>query len=98
MKEMGNFEKGWFVVEVVSRKGKSVKISLESMVSRSQLDDLIFGVFISPIKEFDNYLLVDMIATPKAISAILHINNVKRFVGSNHNPLPLTESEISSMF
>ena len=33
MKEMGKFENGWFVVEVVSRRGKSVKSSLESMVS-----------------------------------------------------------------
>ena len=98
MKEMGKFEKGWFVVEVVSRRGKSVKSSLESMVSYSDLDDVIFGVSISPIKEFGNYILVDMIAAPKAISAILRLNNVKRFMGSNQNPQPLTEAEVASMF
>ena len=98
MKEMGKFEKGWFVVEVVSRRGKSVKTSMESMVSHSELDDVIFGVSISPMKEFGNYILVDMIATPKAISAILRLNNVKRFMGSNQNPLPLTEAEVAFMF
>lgn len=96
--KMGKYEKGLFVVEVVSRRGKSVKSSLESMISRSNLDDVIFGVSISPMKEFGNYILVDMIATPKAISAILHLNNVKRFMGSNQNPMPLTEAEVSSMF
>ena len=91
------FEKGLFVIEVVSRRGKSVKSSLESMVSRSNLDDVIFGVRIFNDKALANYIVVDMVATPKAISAILHLNNVKRFMGSNQNPLPLTEAEVASM-
>ena len=97
MKKMGNFEKGWFVVEIVSNRGKNVKASLESLISRSDLDDVIFNVSVSPIKEFGNYILVNMIATPKAISMILRLNNVKRFMGSNLNPLPLTEAELVSM-
>ena len=92
------FEKGLFVIEVVSRRGKSVKSSLESMVSRSNLDDVIFGVRAFNDKALANYIVVDMVATPKAISAILHLNNVKRFMGSNQNPMPLTEAEVASMF
>ena len=96
-KKMGMFEKGWFVVEVRSRMNKSVKLSLQSMISRSNLEDVIFNVAISPIKEYGNFVLVDMIASPHAISSILRLQNVKRFLGSNHNPLPLTEEELASM-
>ena len=92
------FEKGLFVIEVVSRRGKSVKFSLESMVSRSNLSDVIFGVRAFNDKVLANYIVVDMVATPQAISSILHLNNVKRFMGSNRNPMPLTEAEIASMF
>ena len=95
--EIEKFEKGFFAVEVVSRRGKSVKSSLESMISRFELDNVIFGVFVSDEKVYANYILVNMIATPKAISAILHLNNVKKFMGSNQNPLPLTEAEVASM-
>ena len=102
MKKFEKLQKGWFAVYVYAKKNsvknlENVKSAINSVVSRSNLNDVIFDVVISSEKEYNNFLLINMIPTPEAISAILRLNNVMYFLGSNHNPTSLTESEVQSM-
>ena len=95
MKKVNDVKKGWFVVKVRSNCYKKVVEELKNMVLVRNLGNFIFDVVSK--KEYSGYVFINMIATAEALAAVLQLRNVFSFLGSNIDPLPLTEAEMSFM-
>ncbi len=89
--------KGWFVVRIHFNYGKKVKCALEKMIVRRNLSDKIFRIVIPSQKEMNSYMFVNMLPVPEALAAILHMENVYHFLGSDSDPQPLTADEVRRM-
>lgn len=88
--------RGWFAIEIQSPFFlKKTKISIESQIHLHQNE--IFNVATPSSKDYGNYIFVDMINTPSAISTILQLSYVKWFLGSNYDPQPLSQNEFHCM-
>ncbi|MBQ3443861.1 MAG: transcription termination/antitermination factor NusG [Selenomonadaceae bacterium] len=100
--------RAWYVVHTYSGYEKKVKATLESKVAAQGLEDVIFDVIVpmhdeSEFKDgrrrivkkkvFPGYVLVDMIVDDNSWFVVRNTQGVTGFVGSEKNPIPLSEEE-----
>lgn len=101
-------ERAWYVVHTYSGYEKKVKATLESKIAAQGLEDVIFDVIVpmrdeSEFKDgrrrivkkkvFPGYVLVDMIVDNNSWFVVRNTQGVTGFVGSEKNPIPLSEEE-----
>ena len=101
-------ERAWYVVHTFSGYEKKVKATLESKIAAQGLEDVIFDVIVpmhdeSEFKDgrrrvvkkkiFPGYVLVDMIVNDNSWFVVRNTQGVTGFVGSEKNPIPLSEEE-----
>lgn len=101
-------ERAWYVVHTFSGYEKKVKATLESKIAAQGLEDIIFDVIVpmhdeSEFKDgrrrvvkkkiFPGYVLVDMIVNDNSWFVVRNTQGVTGFVGSEKNPIPLSEEE-----
>lgn len=100
--------RAWYVVHTFSGYEKKVKATLESKIAAQGLEDKIFDVIVpmrdeSEFKDgrrrvvkkkvFPGYVLVDMIVNNKTWYVVRNTQGVTGFVGSEKDPIPLSEEE-----
>ena len=101
-------ERAWYVVHTFSGYEKRVKATLDSKIAAQGLEDVIFNVIVpmrdeSEFKDgrrrivqkkvFPGYVLVDMIVNNNSWFVVRNTQGVTGFVGSEKDPVPLTEEE-----
>ena len=102
----------WYVVHTYSGYENKVKTDLEKTIKNRELEDYFFDIIVPmeeqiEIKEgkrktnlrkvFPSYVLVKMIVTEKTWYIVRNTRGVTGFVGSETDPIPLTEEEIRKM-
>ena len=100
--------RAWYVVHTFSGYEKRVKATLEAKIAAQGLEDVIFDVIVpmrdeSEFKDgrrrivkkkvFPGYVLVDMIVNDNSWFVVRNTQGVTGFVGSEKNPIPLSEEE-----
>ena len=106
-------DRAWYVVHTFSGYEKKVKATLESKIAAQGLEDVIFDVIVpmrdeSEFKDgrrrvvkkkvFPGYVLVDMIVNDNSWFVVRNTQGVTGFVGSEKNPVPLSEEETQKIF
>ena len=101
-------DRAWYVVHTFSGYEKRVKATLEKKIAAQGLEDVIFDVIVpmrdeSEFKDgrrrivkkkvFPGYVLVDMIVNDNSWFVVRNTQGVTGFVGSEKNPVPLSEEE-----
>ena len=102
----------WFVIHTYSGMENRVKTNLESRITSLNMEDYIYEIAVpqeevTEIKNgqrkqlkrnvFPGYVLVRMELTDESWSAVRHTPQVTGFVGHNHQPLPLSLSEVEAI-
>ena len=100
--------RAWYVVHTYSGYENKVKVNLEKKVASQNLGDVIFEVVVpmhteTEVKEgkkksvqrkvFPGYVLVNMIVNNYSWYVVRNTQGVTGFVGSEKEPMPLTEEE-----
>ena len=100
--------RAWYVVHTYSGYENKVKVNLEKKVASQNLGDVIFDVVVpmhteTEVKEgkkktvqrkvFPGYVLVNMIVNNYSWYVVRNTQGVTGFVGSEKEPIPLTEEE-----
>lgn len=102
----------WYVVHTYSGYENTVKASIEKAVENRKMHDLIHEINI-PVetvteivdsktkttehKIFPGYVLVKMILTDESWHLVRNVRGVTGFVGSENDPIPLSEDELLSL-
>ena len=101
-------ERAWYVVHTFSGFEKKVKATLDSKIAAQGLEDKIFNVIVPMCAEsefkdgrrrlvqkkvFPGYVLVDMIVNNNTWYVVRNTQGVTGFVGSEKDPIPLSEEE-----
>ncbi|MFC7406960.1 transcription termination/antitermination protein NusG [Georgenia alba] len=102
----------WYVVHTYAGYEKRVKTNLENRIQSLNMEDYIHQVEVpmEEVVEIKNaqrkvvnrvrvpgYCLVRMDLTDESWGAVRHTPGVTGFVGSTHQPVPLTQDEVFSM-
>jgi len=102
----------WYVVHTYSGMEKRVKANLENRITSLNAEDSIFEVVVptEEVAEIKNgqrklvkrtvlpgYVLVRMDLTDESWGVVRHTPSVTGFVGSSHQPVPLSLAEVESM-
>ncbi len=102
----------WYVVHTYSGMEKRVKANLENRIASLHAEDSIFEVVVptEEVAEIKNgqrklvkrtvlpgYVLVRMDLTDESWGVVRHTPSVTGFVGSSHQPVPLSLAEVESM-
>lgn len=102
----------WYVVHTYSGMEKRVKANLENRITSLNAEDTIFEVVVptEEVAEIKNgqrklvkrtvlpgYVLVRMDLTDESWGVVRHTPSVTGFVGSSHQPVPLSLAEVESM-
>lgn len=105
-------EKNWYVIHTYSGYENKVKTNLEKRVESMNVGDKIFRILVpmedimevkdgkkkmTQKKIFPGYVLVEMILTDESWYVVRNTPGVTGFVGTGSKPIPLMESEISSI-
>ena len=100
--------RAWYVIHTYSGYENKVKVNLEKKVASQNLGDVIFEVVVpmhteTEVKEgkkksvqrkvFPGYVLVNMIVNNHSWYVVRNTQGVTGFVGSEKEPIPLTEEE-----
>ena len=100
--------RAWYVVHTYSGYENKVKVNLEKKVASQNLGDVIFEIVVpmhteTEVKEgkkknvqrkvFPGYVLVNMIVNNYSWYVVRNTQGVTGFVGSEKEPIPLTEEE-----
>ncbi len=107
-KEQGS-QRAWYVIHTYSGYENKVKANLERKVASQGLSDVIFNVVVPMEDEteekedgrqkvvqrkvFPGYVLVEMIVNNYSWYVVRNTQGVTGFVGSEKDPIPLTEEE-----
>ena len=106
--EQQRVSRAWYVVHTYSGYENKVKVNLEKKVASQNLGDVIFEVVVpmhteTEVKEgkkknvqrkvFPGYVLVNMIVNNYSWYVVRNTQGVTGFVGSEKEPIPLTEEE-----
>lgn len=102
--------RAWYVIHTYSGYENKVKANLESKVASQGLGDEIFNVVVpvedeteldkngkkkvTKKKVFPGYVLVEMIVNNRSWYVVRNTQGVTGFVGSEKDPIPLTEAEV----
>jgi len=105
--------RAWYVIHTYSGYENKVKTNLESKIASQGLQDVIFNVVVpledeEEIKEdgtrklvkkkvFPGYVLVEMIVNNHSWYVVRNTQGVTGFVGSEKEPIPLTEAEVKKI-
>lgn len=106
----GGALRAWYVIHTYSGYENKVKANLERKIASQGLGDEIFNVVV-PVEDevedkdgkqkitkkkiFPGYVLVDMIVNNRSWYVVRNTQGVTGFVGSEKEPIPLTEEEAS---
>jgi len=105
-------EGDWFVVHTYSGMENRVKANLENRITSLNMEDYIHEVIVptEEVAEIKNgqrklvkrtvlpgYVLVRMDLTDESWAAVRHTPSVTGFVGHQHQPVPLSMSEVENM-
>jgi transcriptional antiterminator NusG len=100
--------KRWYVVQVYAGYEEAVKADLLKRIEEKSLQDR-FGDILVPsakLKQlfevvdfkdqqlFPGYILVEMEVAPETVRLVTSSSRVIRFLGGQHEPVPLTQKEI----
>lgn len=100
--------KRWYVVQVYAGYEETVKADLLKRIEEKGLQDR-FGDILVPsakLKQlfevvdfkdqqlFPGYILVEMEVAPETVRLVTFCSRVLRFLGGQHEPVPLTQKEI----
>ncbi|MBR2178925.1 MAG: transcription termination/antitermination factor NusG [Selenomonadaceae bacterium] len=100
--------RAWYVVHTYSGYENKVKVNLEKKVASQNLGNVIFDIVVpmhteTEVKEgkkknvqrkvFPGYVLVNMIVNNYSWYVVRNTQGVTGFVGSEKEPIPLTEEE-----
>jgi len=100
--------KRWYVVQVYAGYEEAVKTDLQKRIQEKELQDR-FGDILVPsakLKQlfevtdfkdqqlFPGYILIEMDVAPETVRLVTSISRVVRFLGGQHEPVPLTQKEI----
>ena len=106
-------DRAWYVVHTFSGYEKRVKATLEAKIAAQGLEDVIFDVIVPMCDEsefkdgrrrivkkkvFPGYVLVDMIVNNNSWFVVRNTQGVTGFVGSEKDPIPLSEEEVEKIF
>ena len=102
----------WYVAHTYSGYENKVKASLEKIVEKRGLEDLIFDIRV-PVetviekngdkekeveyKIFPSYVFIKMVMTDESWHAVKSITGFTGFVGPGSRPTPLTDTEVSQL-
>lgn len=101
-------KRAWYVIHTYSGHENKVKANLDRKIESQDLGDVIFDVVVpmrleSEFKDgkrktvqrkiFPGYVLVDMIVNTNSWFVVRNTQGVTGFVGSEKEPIPLTEEE-----
>ncbi len=104
--------RAWYVVHTYSGYENKVKVNLEKKVASQNLGDVIFEVVVpmhteTEVKEgkkknvqrkvFPGYVLVNMIVNNYSWYVVRNTQGVTGFVGSEKEPIPLTDEEANKI-
>lgn len=102
----------WYVVHSYAGYENRVKANLENRITSLNMEDYIFGIEVpmEEVNEIKNgqkkvvrrvripgYVLVRMDLTDESWGAVRHTPGVTGFVGTTHQPVPLSVDEVFSM-
>lgn len=102
----------WYVVHTYSGMEKRVKANLENRIQSLNAEDYIFEIVVptEEVAEIKNgqrklvkrtvlpgYVLVRMDLTDESWGVVRHTPSVTGFVGSSHQPIPLSLDEVEKM-
>jgi transcriptional antiterminator NusG len=102
----------WFVVHTYSGMENRVKSNLENRIISLNMEDYIHEIVVPTEEVFEikngqrkkvkrtvlpGYVLVRMDLTDESWAAVRHTPSVTGFVGHQHQPVPLSMSEVESM-
>ena len=106
-------DRKWYVVHTFSGYEKRVKATLDAKIAAQGLEDVIFDVIV-PLRDesefkdgrrrvvkkkvFPGYVLVDMIVNNNSWFVVRNTQGVTGFVGSEKDPIPLSEEEVEQIF
>lgn len=108
MEQKVSGSRAWYVIHTYSGYENKVKANLEKKVSSQGLDDVIFEIVVPMHTEveikngkkrtiqrkiFPGYVLIDMIVNNYSWYVVRNTQGVTGFVGSEKNPIPLTDEE-----
>jgi transcriptional antiterminator NusG len=100
--------KRWYVVQVYAGYEEAVKADLLKRIEEKQLQDR-FGQILVPSAKlkhlfevvdfkdqqlFPGYILIEMEVAPETVRLVTSSARVLRFLGGQHEPVPLTQKEI----
>ena len=88
------FDFGHYLFVIAPRKGKKIKEILLKKVSFLGLDEYILDVKVPTLKEYDRYIVINMLPTAEAVSAVKEVN----YVLKQQQPHRLTEAEFASIY
>ena len=102
----------WYVIHTYSGYENKVKTDLEKTIKNRELEDYFFNIVV-PMEEqveikngkkkinlkkvFPGYVLIKMIVTEESWYLVRNTRGVTGFVGSETEPVPLTDEEIRDM-
>lgn len=106
---MGENEKKWYAIHVLSGHEKKIKTYLENEIKTCGMDDKVDQILI-PSEEvtemrdgkrkvrnkvfFPGYMLVQMVLDKETQYSILNVPGITNFVGPKNKPAPLRQEEI----
>ena len=100
--------RAWYVIHTYSGYENKVKANLERLIHTANMENMIFNVVVPiedevevkdgkkkvvPRKVFPGYVLVDMVVDEHSWYVVRNTTGVTGFVGSEKNPIPLTDAE-----
>ena len=104
-------ERHWYVIHTYSGYENKVKVNLEKKIESQNLQDEIFSVVVPMEDEiedlpdgktktvkrkiFPGYVMVDMIVNDRSWYVVRNTQGVTGFVGTEKDPIPLSEEEAS---
>lgn len=100
--------KRWYVVQVYAGYEEAIKADLQKRIQEKELQDR-FGEILVPAAKlkhlfevpdfkdqqlFPGYMLIEMDVAPETVRLVTSSPRVLRFLGGQHEPVPLTQKEI----
>lgn len=100
--------KRWYVVQVYAGYEEAIKADLQKRIQEKDLQDR-FGEILVPAAKlkqlfevadfkdqqlFPGYMLIEMDVAPETVRLVTSSPRVLRFLGGQHEPVPLTQKEI----
>ena len=113
VKQQNTGERRWYVIHTYSGYEEAVARNLRQRIASMGMQDEIFQVIVPTEKKikikagkrveekekvFPGYVLVDMIVTDESWYVVRNTPRVTGFVGSGTQPVPLTDSEVETLF